>query len=249
MSLKAGESDPGLPSYGDVVKDEQSSTDNHGRPTIKDEVNLELWRLATFIDSTRRQKFEQAQTHDQNALELLIPEIKAFLVEFAVQVLPKATLVIIPAGVIDPSATQCDDDMKSNYEFSRVLRTDVGKLIDMQNWEEVAKRIASYLQPRQEISSGPPSKPPTEAAKKRAKSRLWSKKSTSEKSTPTAPDDSNISLPKVGMKVKAEEVVFRRQTILGLWETQRVFGLIITVVVDAERLEGQLPKCTSGFYE
>jgi hypothetical protein len=249
MSLKESECDLELPSYDDAVSEQRPSS-THSQPTIQDEVNLELWRLATGFQHTQGQRVIQTQAQDQKALELLVPEIRDFLDDFSKTTLRQATLIIIPAGKIDEDATLCDSDLLNGDEYHRVVKTEGGKgAIDFSTWNETAKRLASYLQPRAENASMKRPSPQAEPARATPTTRFWSKKSPGVESVAAArPDDVVDPLSTVGMDVKAEEVAFRIQTLLGLYETQSICGLVIRIRVNAKGLKGQTPSCTSGFY-
>ena len=250
MSLKEGDYDIGLPSYEDVVSEGRSSSNNHAQPTVQDEVHLELWRLATSIQYNQGQRMIQTEAQDKGALELLIPEIKDFLDEFSKTTFRRATLIIIPSGEIDEDAALCDNDLQTADEYCQIVKTDGGKgAIDFLTWNETAKRLARYLQPRAENSSVKRPKPQAEAANPITTTKFWSKKSSGGKiAAITQLDDDTGSLPTVVMDVKVEEVTFRTQTLLGLYETQSICGLVIRIRVNAKRLEDRMPSCSSSYY-
>lgn len=249
MSAKESECDLELPSYDDAVSGQQPSS-THSQPTIQDEVHLELWRLATGIQQTQGQKVIQTQAQDQKALELLLPEIKDFLDDFIKTNLHQATLIIIPAGKIDEGATLCDSDLLSGDEYHRIVKTEGGKgAINFLTWNETAKRLASYLKPRAENAFIKRPSLQAEPARASTSTRFWRKRSSGVESVAAArPNDSTDPLSTVRMDVKAEEVAFRTQTLLGLYETQSICGLVIRIRVNAKALKGQAPSCTSGFY-
>jgi hypothetical protein len=236
MSFKPNEEDLDLPSYNDVLTSSQSNcTHNHVRSGVQNEVHSELLNLAIRFSSIQGEKLHQLQQNDERALDLVIPHVKTFLAEYSETTLPMATLILIPAGTISPLAVPADDDLRSADDFGRVIAVTHEKGGDTPVWssEDMAERLASYLRPRaDELPSRPEqsSLPLVEAAS--LKKSFWRRKAVPGP-TVTPVDVKAADLPKVTSVVKAEEVVFRVESELGLYENQTVWGVVMRVRVSA----------------
>jgi hypothetical protein len=237
MSFEANYDDADLPSYNEVVRAEEPWRSNDVRISIGNEVYNELSSLAVKFDSIQCQKFHQLQQNDEKALSILIPHVKSFLVEYSKTTLPTATLILIPAGSINPLSIPADDDLRSPNDFGRVIRVTIEKEEAPYVWngEGMAERIANYLRPcADDLPEGPsqPNSPSADAAP--SKKSFWRKKSAA--GVIVSPlDNIKVGLPKVTMVVKVEEIVFRVQSELGLYETQSLRGIVIKIRVNGRR--------------
>jgi hypothetical protein len=228
--------DLGLPSYNDVITGEHSERQNHHvRSSVQNEIHSELLNLAISFSSVQGDKLHQLQQNDERVLDLLIPHVKTFLAEYSETNLPMATLILIPAGIISPLAAPADDDLRSADDFGRVVTVSHEKGGDSPLWgsADMAERLASYLRPRPDELPPRPSQassPPVEAAS--SKKSFFSRKRPAAEPTVPAVDVKSVDLPKVAMVVKAEEVVFRLESELGLYENQTVWGIVIRLRVN-----------------
>jgi hypothetical protein len=235
MSLnKASHEDPDLPSYSAVISAGNLNNGSSVRNTVQNDVHDELLNLAIRFNSIQGKKLHEIQQNDERALDLLIPHVKSFLAEYSETTLPTATLILIPAKTISPLAVPADDDLRTPDDFGRVITVSPEKGQEVVLWHgpDMAERLASYLRPRSDElppRPGQPASPVAEAAQ--AKKSFWRKKSTAAVTVP-AVDDKMVDLPKVSMVVKAEEVVFRAESELGLYENQSVWGIVIRVRVN-----------------
>lgn len=237
MSSKLSNDDLDLPSYNDAITGGPSSSHEIVRTSVQNEIHDELLNLAIKFNSVQGEKLHQIQQNDEKALDLLIPHVKTFLAEYSETNLPMATLILIPAGTISPLAAPADDDLRSADDFGRVITVAHEKGEDKTVWnsEDMAERLASYLRPRSDELPPRPeqlSSPPAEAAS--SKKSFWRKKAPAGPPVPPV-DVKAADLPKVTMVVKAEEVVFRAESELGLYENQTVWGIVIRVRVNAEK--------------
>jgi len=236
MSSKVNNEDPDLPSYNDVITSSQT-TSNHSHvcSSIQSEVHSELRNLAIRFSSIQGEKLHQLQQQDERALDLLVPHVKTFLAEYSESTLPMATLILIPADTTSPLAVPADDDLRSADDFGRVIAVAHEKGGDRPVWStaDIAERLASYLRPRSDELPPRPKQvnpPPTEAAS----SKKWfGRKKPPAGATVPAVGAKSADLPKVSMVVKVEEVVFRVESELGLYENQTVWGIVIRVRVNA----------------
>jgi hypothetical protein len=239
MSLKSSNGDLDLPSYNDVITSGRSNNNSNMQSSVQNEVHDEVLNLAIRFNSIQGQKLHQLQQNDEKALDLLIPLVKTFLTEYSEATLPTATLILIPAGTISASAIPADDDLRSQTDFGRVVTVTPEKGQDVAVWDgsDMAERLASYLRPGfDELPprAGKPVSPQPEATSSK-KSSFWRKKPTTGTTISPPIDDKTVDLPKVTMVVKAEEVVFRAESELGLYENQSVWGIIIRVKVNTGR--------------
>ncbi|KAF3070867.1 putative nad-dependent epimerase dehydratase family protein [Daldinia childiae] len=114
--------------------------------------------------------------------------------------------------------------------------------------EEMARRLANYLQPRKEKRSEVKLNSVVQTVveqrlppKKEKKSWFWGKRISEEKSPEsTVPNLSRIDAVKdniqeeqekqgADMTVMAQEVAFRQENDLGIWESVRGWGIVVTV--------------------
>ena len=237
MSSKLSSDDLGLPSYNDVITGEHSGRQNHYvRSSVQNEIHSELLNLTIKFSSVQGEKLHKIQQDDERALGLLIPHVKTFLAEYGETNLPMATLILIPAGTISPLAAPADDDLRSADDFGRVVTVSHEKGGDSPLWgsADMTERLASYLRPRSDELPPRPSQassPPVETTS--SKKSFFSRRRPAAGPTVPAVDVERAELPKVTMVVKAEEVVFRLESELGLYENQTVWGIVVRLRVNA----------------
>ncbi len=239
MSSKPNPEDLDLPSYHDAITTSQPSSHSHVRSSVQSEVHSELLNLATRFSSLQGEKLHRLQQKDERALDLLVPHVKSFLAEYSETTLPMATLILVPAGTISPSAVPADDDLRSADDFGRVVTVAREKGGEAAVWKsaDMAERLASYLRPRSDDDPPPPPRPdqpnlPPAEAESAKKPSWWRRPAPGPAVTPSV-QVNMADLPRVTMVVKAEEVVFRAESDLGLYENQTVWGIVIRVRVNA----------------
>ena len=237
MSSKPSNEGQDLPSYNDVITGDHSTSHSHVRSSVQNEVHSELLNLAIRFSSVQGDKLHHLQQNDERALNLLIPHIKTFLAEYSETTLPMATLILIPAGTVSPLAVPADDDLRSADDFGRVVTVAYEKGEERStvwNSADMVERLASYLRPRSDELPPRPSQessPPVKAAA--SKKSFFSRRASAAGPAVPAGDVKSAELPKVSMVVKAEEVVFRAESELGLYENQTVWGIAIRVRINA----------------
>lgn len=237
-SFKPSDEDLDPPSYSDVITTSQSNNKrSQVRSSIQSEVHYELQNLAIRFSSIQGEKLHQLQLQDERALDLLVPHVKTFLTEYSETSLPMATLILIPAGTVSSLAVPADDDLRSADDFGRVITVAHEKGGDTAVWSsaEMAERLASYLRPRSDELPPRPEQlnsPSIEAAS--SKKSFWRKKAA-DGPIVTPADIRTADLPKVSMVINAEEVVFRAESELGLYENETVWAIVIRVRVNDGR--------------
>lgn len=94
--------------------------------------------------------------------------------------------------------------------------------------DEMASRLARYLQPdRPRRAAPPPAAPPVQP--KKASGWGMFRKAESTPPPPPAPRAPRNEEDEVLMTVKAEEVTFRRENEFGIWESKTGWGLVVRV--------------------
>lgn len=237
MSFKHNHENLDLPSYNDAITAEQPSNNNNIQRRVQVEVHDELLNLAIRFNSIQGQKLHQLQQNDERVLDPLIPHIKTFFTEYSETTLPTATLILIPAGATSPLAVPADDDLRSADDFGRVRTVTAEKGQDAALWNgaDMAERLASYLRPRPDELPPRTRRPSLPLADPGlAKKSFWRKRAGAGAVAPPL-EEKTMELPKVSMVVKAEEVVFRAESELGLYENQSVWGIVIRLRVNAGR--------------
>jgi hypothetical protein len=231
------------PSYDEVTSAIDSKASNSIRSKVQNQVRYELSNLDMLLASAQRQRQEDFNQDDEEVLDFLLPRIKDFLYEFSRTTFRKATFIIIPYNAVDPLASPCDEDLRSAEEYGHLLRI-IPAEKEETIWEdrEKVERLASYLQPENEAKPDTtvqldkpqsPSKPSAPA--KRSFFKRTSRPRNQKSEEPKSSFSPREKMPRsnVSMTVKGEEVVFRLENSLGLYETQSAWGLIIKLQVTA----------------
>ncbi|KAI2467777.1 hypothetical protein F4781DRAFT_297099 [Annulohypoxylon bovei var. microspora] len=161
------------------------------------------------------------------------------------------------SGISKPQDVSDDQSWTSGQEFTGWGRfggsdapTDVAaEIIKMLWWrdEEMAHRLAAYLQPKKEEKPRAEQRSVVQVVveqripqKKEKKSWLWGRRSsvqTSPESSPMpAETETVVERPqeerqRAEMTVTAQEVAFRQENELGIWESIRGWGIVLAVKV------------------
>jgi hypothetical protein len=236
-------------SYSTYPTSSSSTSQNY----YSSQIQSQLSNLTTQISSIQTQRDALSHAQDEKILSLLTNDIQIYLSDLAKTGLRKGTLVLIPANAVeDEKALPADFDFAESDEFARVVRVKDKEGDDSRKsprwfWrdEDMANRLASYLQPKPDPRTLelPARKeeimPKPEASTSRG---FWGRK----KSTTVVPERKQEPKPemsgvkdgedKVSMDVNAEEMVFRTENDLGIWETERGYGIVVKLrVVLAKR--------------
>ncbi|KAI1460961.1 hypothetical protein F4805DRAFT_416129 [Annulohypoxylon moriforme] len=160
------------------------------------------------------------------------------------------------AGISQSENVSEDPSWASGQEFTGWGRfgepespTDDTERSKMLWWrdEEMAQRLATYLQPKQEKKAPVEQRSVVQAvvehripAKKEKKGWLWGRRASREtpSETPSTPAEieTEVDRPQeeqkgAEMNVTAEEVAFRQENELGIWESFRGWGIVVAVKV------------------
>lgn len=250
------------PAYTDDVPAYQpySSTSQYYSHQIQDQ----LQSITTQISSLDTQKSLLSHAKDERVLSLLTTQIQNYLSDFSKAGLHKGTLILVPAqGLEDENAVPVSYDFRKSDEYDKFVRVndkEMDKSSDdgLMFWkdEDMARRLAGYLRPSRDPENKelPPRKEEIKAAAQQTspnESRgFWGRKKSAieiprrsiparEKMSPADPDAKSTqprTEDKVLMDVRAEEVVFRTENDLGLYETQSGWGMVLKLrVVLGER--------------
>ncbi|KAI1099638.1 hypothetical protein F4804DRAFT_321395 [Jackrogersella minutella] len=162
------------------------------------------------------------------------------------------------SGVSKPQSVDGDPSWAPGQEFSGWGRfgesvsptDDITERKKILWWrdEEMAHRLANYLQPKKEKEANVEHRSVVQAVveqrippKKEKKSWLWGRRPSSqrplESSTPANVEDeverSQEEKQEAEMGVTAQEVAFRQENEFGIWESVRGWGIVVTVKVKA----------------
>lgn len=230
------------PTYEEVA----GSSSLRGSKSIQwktqNQIRCELGNLEAQLDRTRKQKQEHLNQDDEDIIHFLVLHIKDFLMNLSQTTFRKATLLIIPDNAVDPLASPCDGDLWSAEEYCQLLRINTVEMQDTiwKDGEEV-QRLAKYLQPEKTMprsTTTQPSKQPSPTkpllSSRRPLFRRASKPRNQEgEESNTSPHEDEKKAPSsnVLMTVRGEEVVFRLENSLGLYESQRAWGLVVKIYV------------------
>lgn len=238
-----------LPSYDEAIQ-----TPPLGKqsllPKIQTQIRDEILDLSVRFQSVLVQRREDQITNDERILDILREEIRVFLNDYISSALPKATLLLVPAGVIPDNSVNALDDLRDEDDFGRLVQvvTD-GKENESRNessWEgrDMTERLAICIQSAvksvPKAAGRPEAQRPMLPAKAETKSSFWKRFSS-----PPA-DDRNLEivthsetkrpqLPKVSIDVQAEDVIFRVETPFGSYDTASVWGLVIKLHVTSNQ--------------
>jgi hypothetical protein len=235
--------DADLPSYEEVSGAIDLRSTGSLRSKAQSQLSYEISNLGILFDCARRRRQEELDQDDENILDILLLHIKNFLNEFSRTTFRKAAFIIIPCNAVDPLASPCDEDLQSTEEYCRLLRLAPAEKKET-IWEDRGKveRLASYLQPEDKTNSENTTTQylrPLLQSKSSASARrsFFKKESKPRNHKSEEPSSSLLGSEKmmpssnVSMTVKGEEVVFRLENSLGLYETQSAWGLIVKVRV------------------
>lgn len=237
------EDEPAPPSYDSLTTTSTSLPQSY---SYSREIQAQLNTLTSQITSTRTQKSILNSIQDEKILSHLTSHIQTYLSSFASSGLRAGTLILVPAaGLENEHALPCDYDIRDPEEFDRLVRVSAKEnRIDGDKWywkdEEMAMRLAKCLNPkptelphRSVISS--------KAAESKAGSSVrsfWRRKSAVQhidRPPPVEPRDAKVDTvateDKVSMKVIAEEVTFRYENDMGIFETERGYGIVLKIEV------------------
>ncbi|RFU34574.1 hypothetical protein B7463_g1788, partial [Scytalidium lignicola] len=252
-SIDTGDESLPPPSYTETISNLPQSSPSGPYST---QITSLLLHLTNQVASAQTQRNLLNTARDSKVLSALTSAIQSYLSSFAESSLQKGTLILIPASALrDQNAVPCEHDFANPAEYDRVVRVSIGEKGDLSDnlwfWkdEDMARRLAGYIaQPK--LAALPPRQPEQQVSPMGNKSSgksFWRKKSNSksvERSMPeqvqdkreTRSDVDKASLASVGqaawqyeveMDVKAEEVVFRTENELGLYETERGWSILL----------------------
>lgn len=229
------------------------------------QIRSQLSDLTHQISSLQTQKTLLSHAQDEKILALLTTQIQIYLSDFANSGLKKGTLILVPAnGITDENALPSDYDFKNADEYDSVVRVrskeDAGRdewssgAGEMMYWrdEDMALRLAGTLRPPPDPRDMelPPRKEQVVATAEEPKSRgFWRSRKKSVTKTPDPavvverrvdtkmPSTNEQPRDKVVMDVRAEEVVFRTENELGIYGTERGWGIVLKlrVILDGDR--------------
>jgi len=217
------------------------------------QIRSQLSTLTHQISSLQTQKSLLSHARDEKILSLLTTQIQIYLSDFANSGLQKGTLILVPAnGMTDENALPTDYDFRDAEEYDRVVRvrSKEEREGEMMYWrdEDMAQRLAGYLKPPPDPREMelPPRREEVLVPREEPKSRgFWGSRKKSVTKTPASAlvverkADTNAKLPsmneapedKVVMDVRAEEVVFRTENELGIYGTERGWGVVVKLRV------------------
>lgn len=137
----------------------------------------------------------------------------------------------------------------NNTEFSDWGRWDDGTARDdtagallWWNDEAMARRLAAYLQPKEQVKTERKEVQAAVEQKKKEKSLFgWARKKSEADTSSRSPASPGLKSPveravgqrddRISMKVRADEVTFRRENDFGVWESINGFGIVVTIRV------------------
>ncbi|KAH8816331.1 hypothetical protein F5884DRAFT_218274 [Xylogone sp. PMI_703] len=252
-----GEESRPPPSYADTISNlsHPSQSTPYGA-----QINSLLLNLTNQVASDQTQRNLLNTARDSKALSSITSVVESYLSSFAKSGLRKGALILVPAGAVqNENAVPCEYDFADPAEFDRVLRVSIGGKEDPSNdlwfWkdEDMARRLAGYIaQPKlQALPTRPPEQQVARDENKSSSKGFWRKKSIPKstdrptleqvqgrgslrsdtgKAAPTN-DGEAVWQYEVQMDVKAEEIVFRTENELGLYETERGWGIVLKLNV------------------
>jgi len=237
------EDEPAPPSYDSLTTTSTSLLQSY---SYSHEIQAQLNTLASQITSTRTQTSILKSIQDEMILSHLTRHIQTFLSSFASSGLRAGTLILVPAaGLENENALPCDYDIRDPEEFDQLVRVSAkedGNNGDKWYWkdEEMAIWLAKCLNPKP-TELPPRSVVSSKSAESKAGSSVksfWRRKSVVQQvdsPPPVEPQDVKVdpmaTEDKVSMKVVAEEVTFRYENDMGIFETERGYGIVLKIKV------------------
>lgn len=220
-----------------------------------------LSNLPTHIRQTQKHLVDTHREQDNLILFAILPDVEAFLSSPDIATAPSgiSELVLIPASAVHDSWSltglaerQSEGDVVRVAHVMLEHRNGDGEKTDpgpgswekgestnrpSNNWfsdEGMARRLAGYLQPKDMVKTERRDVRAEVEQKRKEKGFFGLRRKRSEPSTPTSPG-SNSHAEKtdsgVSVRVRAEEVTFRKENDFGIWESMSGFGIVVRVTV------------------
>ena len=187
---------------------------------------------------------------DGQTLALLVPPVEDLLASIAGMHPPPALVeaTLVPGGAVGPDWTFSDADERRSDEVRTVVKVrredpklagDRKKAADAQArdddlwWsdEAMARRLAKHLQP--ERAAPPVDRQTVRAHVAQNKKSRWGlfKKDEPPPTPPASASASGAGASRddVTMSASAEEVTFRRENEMGIWESRTGWGIVVRV--------------------
>ncbi|KAH7153264.1 hypothetical protein EDB81DRAFT_451779 [Dactylonectria macrodidyma] len=232
-----------------------SSQTSHTLPSL---FSSHFRDISSRISSARAARTSERDERDSEILALLVPHIEGFIQSITAMNRPPRLLemTMVPEGSVGKEWIFSDEDQtrkvvriredaklkgdsKGKPETPRQREFDdwgrwdepVSSAPDESLWwsdDEMASRLAKYLQPERPRRVAPL---PFVAPVQPRKSSGWGMfKKPDAPPSPSLPSQaSRNEEEEVSMTVKAEEVTFRRENEMGIWESKTGWGLVVSI--------------------
>ncbi|KAH7133170.1 hypothetical protein B0J13DRAFT_529093 [Dactylonectria estremocensis] len=231
---------------------------SHTSHTVPPLFSSHLRDISSRISSARAVRTSERDERDSEILALLVPHIESFIQSITTMNRPPRLLemTMVPDGSVGKEWIFSDEDQtrkvvriredvklkgdsKGKPETPRQREFDdwgrwdnpVPSTSDESLWwsdDEMASRLAKYLQPERPRRAAPV---PIIAQVLPKKASGWGMFKKPDVTTPPplpsrAPRNEE---EEVSMTVKAEEVTFRRENEMGIWESKTGWGLVVSI--------------------
>ncbi|RFU81414.1 nad-dependent epimerase dehydratase family [Trichoderma arundinaceum] len=239
------------PPYSPSVNPTNAAQRADGRSYSSSLFSSHVAGLRDQISASQAARVSARDDHDSCILSLIVPYVEDFLSSIS-EVHPTPRLseaTLVPDAAIGEDWQFNDEDEKREGEFRRLIRVRDTKKKDGNSssrsekgsdgtgsrpspslwWESesTARRLAKHLQP--ERPAGPKSvqTPDNGRTNRNKKSGIWGLFRKSDEAVRPAVPAAEEPEDGVSMTARAEEVTFRRENELGLWETMTGWGIVL----------------------
>jgi hypothetical protein len=242
------------PAYSDTISSFTITNANSSPSSYySSQISFQLRTLTSQISSLETQKVLFNHAQEENILAILTTHIQTYLSDFATTGLSKGTLILVPAnGLQSPDARPTDSYFRDPNDYDRMVKVrgkDDGAEDGSWYWhdENMAERLARCLKPVQDPRTRelPPRKEEIRVQEKKkeegrgfwgwkkgaVKARLVEERRVEKSMDSKGGDGERESSDKVVFDVKAEEISFRSENSLGLYEMEKGFGIVLRLRV------------------
>lgn len=241
MDFKGSYKDPDLdlPSYNDSITTSKSPLMPYPQASYGAQITSQLVEMKAQIDRSRVKNSLLKTIQEEKVLSYLTPHIQEYLASFGETGHLVGTLILVPAaGPRSAKAEPCDYDFWETRHFNQMRKVSAnqGDNDTDSAWfwkdEEMAMRLAKLLTPtskdvlpREEMVS----KGEDYQGAKIRRGWLGRKKSTSDAKT-------SLVVParkeeKLSAKFVAEEVTFRYEDTMGLYQSERGYCIVLSIQI------------------
>lgn len=246
------------PPYSPSANPSSSTSAQHPDPQSYSSLfSSHVANLRTQISASQAYRASLTDDRDSYILSIIYPHVEEFISSISeIHPTPRlAEAILVPDAAVSDGWKFNDEDDKRDGEYRTLIRVCEGKKKDVNDekkqwpsekgfgsrnenndenspalwWESesTAIRLAKHLQPQRPASSSTDGQAAKERSSKMSGIRGLFKRS--EEVPQNVPSKEERPVERVTMTTRAEEITFRKENELGIWETRTGWGIILRV--------------------